>query len=1314
MESNILRGVVIAKTSRIKCFLRSIININRDSINKIGSQDSFSNGACSHDVECNISVNGARIQIVISYVCAEEINAFDKMYRPTYIFISDDVQNMKGVKDYIVAIFKTIMTGDVGIKRKVIIIPCAYGLKYDGKDDKILDCQTTSDKSLWSKARGYKKIPEKDTLFNPNIYNEVTQNENFKGCTPNPYLMIQVPFIVLLTDNGVKDNSFNRGVFITKVADMFHAKKTVGNPNQKIESLSMILTEYYREFENMIVTSVLQSSSSFVPSVALSNNQSAKKIIQTGPFSSQLNPPPSSVAPTTNGQCEYSYTVNEISADRTDGILLTKTCNRTVETVVLPQDKTYIMNNNGTNMSLRVMFPPGQIEDVQISSPGNIVTYKVKDKFAMLWNIAKNQIEVGVAQPVDVQLPPSSSPTASSNEKVQENNPENKSVVADVKPNEIVISCNGANKKFIINDVYYYGLVTDKNNYVFKGHVQNKKGDNALKFKLNRDRKDAFLQIGKKSDEEILCGLKSYKDLEKSVPSKISEHSYNILSKSPEKVVIKYDDREKIFIPGKSYFWSINNGVINREHKYKLVKIIPVSDSDNYDIIFEKDRTSVTFNTGNKDHVLNKLFNFVDAESSPEGISKTSDATLSTASATAPPAADRNYLVVSCGDVDKTFTVGKFYSPNNEDDPKGVSKLMLISIKYNPSKSDYEFNFLGLRNNKITINASDTSTLCAMMESKDPTKLDTMLKEEKNINVECDGMQKTFQKGKTYYNVSSEDPELPFVLVDSADIGDGKRIFDFKNENSGQNIQPLFPDNSSRLCGITETPLETLENIKVNCKQGGVKNFTVGKYYYDLKENDSKEGTKEINKRRYLLKSIKLSTTKKKYNIMFAIEEKEAMIVGNDENARLCFFVEDNKYSRSVVESAAQTPPLRINTPNIQDLRPEVPVKVPVETISGMTFPEDSDSPISQTLATGVKIYTLPCHKGRQPRDYVIGNKYKNRQNGIIYTLIDVKGENLKNYVFTFSYKQLDGGIKKNNFSSSLLKDLNFLCGLEEIGKKKMEQPTMEEDIASAPVLIGAHVTCDGETKFFEIGKKYVNPDFENYARTLISVEPILGERGKFTFTFVKDPMIKNKSALILRSNDVSDSNKLCTFTEYKKSSVSASVANVKSPIPEKVEFIKTTVNPLSKESDKGAIMVPEPPSSAPNPEKKTEVLLERDGKKINLKVGAEYTIADTGGQFKRTIKSIEPIPEAPGEYIITLVKEANWGAESKKTEEILKTNIKYQLVRLFKLNDYVKKGGISKTKRQLKSNKTKKRVNRQKKKISIKRKMVNKKTRRK
>ena len=261
MSSTILRGVVIAKTSRIKCFLRSIINLNQPRSNKpnpnLTSLDAFSYGAsCSHDVECNIVINNTQVQIIISYVCAEEMTEFRNMGKPppSYIFIADDVQNMNDIKDYVGTIFVGIMSGDPGLKRKAIILPCAFGLEYDDyKHHDIFDCQSKkSDKTFWSKARGYKTILEADTPFDPYLYNKVIQNKYFKGCTPNPYIMIQIPFILLLTDNGVKDVSFRRNFFVTKVADMFHAENTVGKPDENIDSLSVILTKYYQEFEPLI------------------------------------------------------------------------------------------------------------------------------------------------------------------------------------------------------------------------------------------------------------------------------------------------------------------------------------------------------------------------------------------------------------------------------------------------------------------------------------------------------------------------------------------------------------------------------------------------------------------------------------------------------------------------------------------------------------------------------------------------------------------------------------------------------------------------------------------------------------------------------------------------------------------------------------------------------------------------------------------------------------------------------------------------------------------------------------------------------
>jgi hypothetical protein len=262
MALNELRGVIVAPTSRIKCFLQSVINMNKGRASLSVSDDALTGYLCSHDISCKIMVNNVETRVIMSYVCSEEIARFDSSVVPKYIFISDELRNISEVVAYVDKNLPPIKEGDAESKKvkdaeskkKIILLPCSYGLKYNGANKDILNCQSTI--INFTNFMGYKAIPEDRTFYDPTIYNAVVKK--FKGCTRNPYLMIQIPFIVMLTDNGYGAIT-NREEYIAKVADIFNQNKQLGEASISITSLSSILSDCYEEFADMIATDSVPS-----------------------------------------------------------------------------------------------------------------------------------------------------------------------------------------------------------------------------------------------------------------------------------------------------------------------------------------------------------------------------------------------------------------------------------------------------------------------------------------------------------------------------------------------------------------------------------------------------------------------------------------------------------------------------------------------------------------------------------------------------------------------------------------------------------------------------------------------------------------------------------------------------------------------------------------------------------------------------------------------------------------------------------------------------------------------------------------------
>lgn len=261
MASNELRGVIIAPSSRIKCFLQSVMNMNKG----VASNEALTGYLCSHDISCKIMVNNVETRVIMSYVCSEEIERFDSSVVPKYIFISDELRNISDVVAYLDKNLPPIKEGDAESKKvkdaeskkKIILLPCSYGLKYNGANKDILNCQSTI--INWTNFGGYKPIPEDKTLYDPTIYNAVVNK--FKGCTKNPYLMIQIPFIVTLTDNGYGATT-NREEYIAKVADIFNQNKQLGEASISITKLSSILSDCYEEFADTIAAAKPNSTDS--------------------------------------------------------------------------------------------------------------------------------------------------------------------------------------------------------------------------------------------------------------------------------------------------------------------------------------------------------------------------------------------------------------------------------------------------------------------------------------------------------------------------------------------------------------------------------------------------------------------------------------------------------------------------------------------------------------------------------------------------------------------------------------------------------------------------------------------------------------------------------------------------------------------------------------------------------------------------------------------------------------------------------------------------------------------------------------------
>ena len=239
------KGLVIMDKTRIACFLKSLQNMNANVVkNGIDATN------CSYDVTINIE--GDRT-IIITYLCmpTQDGNNYglpvDTNYK--YVFVGNDVYINPKIDQIVQKIFGRERGMNLKFnKTNVIILPCSYELSYNKEDPKqmgVVNCGKYRKMSLSKQSQ--KVIGPGSTKYDTTIYKASLGQSS--DCSPNPYILLQIPFATLVVDPATKSpNEYVK--FITKMTTFFNKENRVGvrTSSSTVDDIDRVLGEMYVAF----------------------------------------------------------------------------------------------------------------------------------------------------------------------------------------------------------------------------------------------------------------------------------------------------------------------------------------------------------------------------------------------------------------------------------------------------------------------------------------------------------------------------------------------------------------------------------------------------------------------------------------------------------------------------------------------------------------------------------------------------------------------------------------------------------------------------------------------------------------------------------------------------------------------------------------------------------------------------------------------------------------------------------------------------------------------------------------------------------